>query len=81
MSIVKVEGYSNFVKDTDNGGVLNTDSSAYNAYKRQKFLANRSATIQKESSESIRNLETELNNLRQDLTDMKTMLFELLQKR
>lgn len=80
MSLVSVEGFHNLKKDTANGGVINTDSNAYESYKLTKRLAQRSVQQQAEASNAVVELQDQINKINGDLTDIRTMLVQLLQK-
>lgn len=73
MSLVKVEGFANLKKDTTNGGVINTDTSAFTKYKASKNIA-------LDKNFEIENIHTEINNIKNDLTDIKLILVKLLEK-
>tara|TARA_B100000579_G_scaffold133607_1_gene108057 strand:- start:19810 stop:20013 length:204 start_codon:yes stop_codon:yes gene_type:complete len=66
---MKVTGHPNLNKDSLTGAVVNTDKNAFEAYKRQRALALQSTT----------NAE-DLVHLKQEITEMKALLKEVLSK-
>jgi hypothetical protein len=80
MSLAKVEGFSQFQKDTTNGGVVNVDARSYAAYKRSKTIALQKNQEHMNMSEQVSSLESEINIMKNDLTDIKNILVKLLEK-
>ena len=70
---VKVEGYNNLVRDTKNNAIINTDRSAYQMAKK------RAADAQRQRDE-IRNASREINNIKCEMHEIKSMLKTLLDK-
>ena len=70
---LKVEGYTELVRDTNSHAIINTNKSAYHrAVARSKAAA-------KERDE-IRNNATEINNLKCEMHEIKDMLKKVLDK-
>jgi len=67
MSILKVEGHNDLVKDTKTKGVVNTDKSGYEVYMRKVMM-------RKTERETVRGLVREINELREELKDIKNLL-------
>ena len=67
MSVVKVEGHSDLVKDTKTKGVVNTDKNGYEVYMRKVM-------IRKTERHTVRELVREINELREELKDIKNLL-------
>ncbi len=63
---IKVEGETSFVRDKKTGAVLNTNRSEIQQAKQRK-----KARLQEKN---------ELDNLKQDVSDMKIMLSKILEK-
>jgi len=62
--MIRVEGHQNLYRDERSGAIINCDSSAYNQYL---------------SSLSIRDSQKrELNEMRKDIDEIKSLLKELL---
>lgn len=68
---VPVEGHNDLVKDTRTGAVLNKDSTAYSARKR-----NRRET--QTQQQKIQNLESRLDSMQSDVTAINTTLEQIL---
>jgi adenylate kinase len=64
--MIKVEGHSNLYRDENSGAIINHDSVAYNQYIN--------SINQKELKQK------ELDDMRKDIDEIKTLLRELLQK-
>ena len=67
MSILKVEGHNDLVKDTKTKGVVNTHKSGYEVYMRKVMM-------RKTERETVRGLVREINELREELKDIKNLL-------
>jgi hypothetical protein len=80
MSLEKVEGYSSLRKDTANGGVVNVDKKSFESYKAQRLFALQKNEEVKHTFNSVAKLETEINNIKSDMQDIKVMLLTLLEK-
>jgi hypothetical protein len=80
MSLVQVDGFNSLRKDTATGGVVNVDKKSYEAHKAQKMIAVRNAQAQKSTQESVTMLQDEINILKADLVDIKTLLVKLIEK-
>ena len=70
---LKVEGYNNLVRDTKTNAIVNTDRSAYQMAKK------RAADAQRQRDE-IRNASREINNIKCEMHEIKSMLKTLLDK-
>ena len=66
MSLIPVEGHSNLWRDSDTGAIVNGDDSAYYAYQRDKSAK--------------KNERQELDNMRKDIDDIKSMLVKIANK-
>lgn len=80
MTMVKVEGYSSYVKDTSSGGIINLDKSSYEARLRSKALVKREEEQKKQTQYAIANLQSEINTIKSDVSDIREMLLQLIQK-
>jgi hypothetical protein len=67
MSVLKVEGHSDLIKDTKTKGVVNTDKNGYEVYMRKVIM-------RKTERETVRGLVREINELREELKDIKNLL-------
>ena len=70
---LKVEGYNSLVRDTKTNAIINTDRSAYQMAKK------RAADAQRQRDE-IRNASREINNIKCEMHEIKSMLKTLLDK-
>ena len=70
---LKVEGYNNLVRDTKTNAIINTDRSAYQMAKK------RAADAQRQRDE-IRHASREINNIKCEMHEIKSMLKTLLDK-
>jgi flagellar basal body rod protein FlgB len=80
MSFEKVEGYSSLRKDTVNGGVVNVDTKSFEAYKNKRLIALQKNAQEEQTMNSVSKLQTEINNIKSDMQDIKVMLQALIEK-
>ena len=73
MSVLKVEGYESLVKDTNNGAVINKSRTEFELYIKN---FKRRQTRQDE----LRGAVKEINNLKNELFEIKKMLKEVIDK-
>ena len=64
--MIKVEGYSNLYRDENTGAIVNCDTTGYNQY------------VNSLAQKDLR--KKELDDMRKDIDEIKTLLKELLQK-
>lgn len=74
MDKVKVNNFPDLRKDLSNGGVVNSNLESYEYYKERR------AKVLREISEKDA-MREEINNMKDDISDIKTMLKLLLDKR
>jgi hypothetical protein len=60
---------SNFMKDMNNGAVINTNIAAYKMHK-----------LQRDSEQSSTSIKNEIESLKQEMSDIKKMLEILIQR-
>ena len=70
---MKVEGYNNLVRDTNTRAIINKDKNAYNLAKRRAEEAQR-------QRDEIRGATREINNLKCEMHEIKSMLKTLLER-
>lgn len=80
MSLIGIEGFTNLMKDTSSGGVVNVDKRSYDNYMKTKAIAQRNVQQQKATQDTVADLQNEINNIKGDLTDIRQMLIQILQK-
>ena len=73
MSKLKVEGFDSLVRDTNTNAIINKDKSAYNLAKRRAEEAQR-------QRDEIRGATREINNLKCEMHEIKSMLKTLLER-
>ena len=70
---IKVQGYSGLVRDTRSNAIVNKDKNAYNVAKRRAEEAQR-------QRDEISGATREINNLKCEMHEIKSMLKTLLDK-
>ena len=70
---LKVEGHSYLVRDTMSNAIINTDKKGYEQYMTLKRARGR-------EKDRVTALEDEIQGLKSDLSDIKSMLGQLLDK-
>ena len=70
---IKVQGYNNLVRDTRSNAIVNKDKNAYNIAKRRAEEAQR-------QRDEIRGASREINNLKCEMHEIKSMFKTLLDK-
>ena len=70
---IKVQGYNGLVRDTRTNAVINKDKNAYNIAKRRAEEAQR-------QRDEIRGATREINNLKCEMHEIKSMLKTLLER-
>tara|TARA_Y100000356_G_scaffold112051_1_gene99504 strand:+ start:210 stop:446 length:237 start_codon:yes stop_codon:yes gene_type:complete len=70
---LKVEGYSELVRDTNSHAIINTDKNAY-----QRAVAK--ARAASKNRDDLRNATREINNLKCEMHEIKDLLKKVLEK-
>ena len=73
MSRIKVEGYTSLVRDVSSNGIVNTNVSEYQTYMKRIRMRN-------EQGDQIRSAVKEINNLKAELREIKSLLTKVLEK-
>ena len=73
MARLKVEGHENLVRDTSSNAVINSSKSEYRIYMARHRARNK-------QSDELRNACKEINNLKAELREIKTLIIEKLGK-
>ena len=73
MAKLRVEGYGDLVRDTVSNAVINSSTSEYKIY-MAKYRA------REQQSDELRNACKEINNLKAELREIKTLIIEKLGK-
>lgn len=71
MDYIKVEGHSNLKRDPQTNAIINDNMKDYNEYKKRKQI--KSKEINK-----IQNMEDDLDRIKDDINDIKSLLKELI---
>jgi hypothetical protein len=73
MKYLKVAGHAGLVRDTTTGAILNTNKSEYEEYiARQREAEEREAEISQHTED--------INNIKNELQDIKSLLLQILKK-
>ena len=70
---IKVQGYNSLVRDTRSNAIVNKDKNAYSIAKRRAEEAQR-------QRDEIRGATREINNLKCEMHEIKSMLKTLLER-
>ena len=70
---IKVQGHNNLVRDVNSHAIINKDKNAYNLSKRRAEEAQR-------QRDEIRGATREINNLKCEMHEIKSMLKTLLER-
>ena len=73
MSLIPIEGRDGYFRDTRSNAIINKNSSDYNSY----IASRKKLTSDKERIDTI---ETELDGIKGDLSDIKMMLQHFMDK-
>ena len=73
MAKLRVEGHENLVRDTTSNAVINSSTSEYKIY-MARYRA------REQQSDELRNACKEINNLKAELREIKTLIIEKLGK-
>ena len=73
MAKLKVEGHENLVRDTVSNAVINSSTSEYRIY-MAKYRA------REQQSDELRNACKEINNLKAELREIKSLITKVLEK-
>ena len=73
MKYLKVAGHAGLVRDTSTGAILNTNKSEYEEYiARQRQAEEREAEISQHTED--------INNIKNELQDIKSLFLQILKK-
>lgn len=71
MAYKKIQGESNWVKDTSSGAVLNTDIEGLQAYRKMRDLKN-------SQRNKLEDCIQEVNSLKDDINEIKGLLLKMV---
>lgn len=70
-SFVRVDGYSNLIRDENTNAIVNMNYSAYNSYKNMK-------AVKESELKRIDQLENDMIKIRDDLSEIKLLIQQAL---
>jgi len=73
MTRLKVEGHENLVRDVNSKAIINTNTTEYQLYMAR-------IRAREQQGDQIRNAVKEINNLKQELYEIKSLLKEVISK-
>jgi len=73
MSRVKVEGFENLIRDVNSNAIVNTNKSEYQVYMAR-------IRAREKQGDEIRNAVKEINTLKAELREIKSLLQEVTKK-
>ena len=71
MDYIKVKGHDHLIRDPKTNSIINTNMSEYNEY-----ISRRDSKLKE--SEKVNNLESDINNMKEDLDEIKLLLRRLI---
>lgn len=71
MDYLKVDGFTNLVRDPNTNSIINTNMSEY-----QQYLARRN--VKSEENQKLESLESDVTNIKNDLDEIKSLLRRLI---
>jgi hypothetical protein len=71
MDYLKVEGYSNLIRDPNTNSIINTNMTEYQEYVLRRETKNN-------ENQKIQNLESNVANMKGDLDEIKSLLRSLV---
>jgi hypothetical protein len=69
MKYAKIKEAPNFVRDMSNQAILNNDNSALEAYRKKR-----------EKQQEFKTAVDDINNMKQDINELKTLMQRILEK-
>ena len=79
-NLADIEGFSQYKKDTANGGVVNTDTRSFENYKMTRMVAMQRFSEHQHTQETVTHLQDEINSIKSDIGDIKDILLKILEK-
>jgi hypothetical protein len=73
MTRLKVKGFDNLVRDTKSNGIVNTNTSEYSIYMAR-------IRAREKQGDEIRSAVKEINNLKAELREIKSLIKEVVKK-
>lgn len=79
-TLVKVDGHNSLLKDTKNGGIINVDKKTYEQHLISKISAKQRLEEHNATKESIATLQQDVESLKNNISSIKDMLIQLIEK-
>ena len=73
MSYLKVDGHNHFLRDANTNSIINNNMTDYQEYISRRDNKN-------EENEKIQNLESDVSCMKNDISEIKSLLKELLKQ-
>jgi hypothetical protein len=73
MARIKVEGFESLVRDTRSNGIINNNQTEYSLYMAR-------VRAREQQGDEIRSAVKEINNLKAELREIKSLLQEVIKK-
>ena len=73
MSYIKVEGHTHLVRDVNSNAIINTNTTEYQLYMKR-------VKVREKQSDQLRGAVKEINNLKSELREIKSLLTKVLSK-
>ena len=70
---LKVEGHTHLVRDVNSNAIINTNQSEYQLYMKR-------VKVREKQSDELRGAVKEINNLKNELLEIKQMINEIVKK-
>ena len=70
---LKVEGHTHLIRDLNSNAIINTNENEYQLYMKR-------VKVREKQSDQLRNACKEINNLKAELREIKTLIIEKLGK-
>jgi len=80
MQYVQIQDSNSLVRDMSSGAVINTNRDEYLSYMSKVNAQNKLKETLNNNNEEIQVLKTEINSMKEDLSDIKNMLLSLIDK-
>jgi hypothetical protein len=74
MNFLKVKGHDGLVRDTSNGAIINNNRAEYERYMKQK----KAAEERKIQLDQVSKHSEDINNLKNELQEIKSLILQLL---
>lgn len=76
----KVQDKEGLVRDVVSGAIVNIDDTAWSNYRASKQIRDKQRFEKEHQKSQINTLQTEVGNLKHELSDIKSLLSKVLEK-